>query len=121
MRQAITAMALLAAISLSTPAMAADKAPPDAKSPSEPQQSGDAPSELRKAGKHLENAANDAAKTSRETVKKLGKKIVEETNSAHQDVKRGVNKLLKKKDRGERTNTTKAEPSSEVAPPAKTP
>jgi Spy/CpxP family protein refolding chaperone len=108
-------MVLLAAISLSTRAMAEDK------SSSDTQQTGNAGSELRKAGKHIENAANDAAKTSREKLRKLGQKISEETRPVDQDVKRGVNKLLQKKDRGARPDTAKVEPKTEVAPPAKTP
>jgi Spy/CpxP family protein refolding chaperone len=121
MRQAITAMVLLAAMSLSAPAMAADKASPDPQPPSDSEKTGNAGSELRKAGKHLGNAAHDAAKTSREKLRKVGKKITEETGPVQQDVKRGINKLLQKKDRAPRTNTTKVEPSTEVTPPAKTP
>lgn len=114
------ALVLLAAMSLSARAMAADKAPPDPQPPSDPQQSGNAGSDLRKAGKHLENAANDAAKTSREKLRKLGRKVVEETDAAHQDVKRGIKKIVQKTSRATRTNTTKVEPSTEESGPKNT-
>lgn len=115
MRQAIRALVLLAVISLSTRAVAEEKASSD------PQQSGNAGSELRKAGKHIGNAANDAAKTSREKLRKVGQKISKETAPVEQDLKRGINKLRQKKDRTTGPNTTKAEPSTEVSPPAKPP